>query len=38
MLAIIEKCQNGIEYSDSELKTVKKVKSDVMKKILSLKN
>ena len=38
MLAIIEKCQNGIEYSDSELETVKKVKSDVMKKILSLKN
>ena len=36
MLAIIEKCQNGIEYSDSELETVKKVKSNVMKKILSL--
>lgn len=37
MLAIIEKCQNGIEYSEPELETVKKVKSDVMKKILSLK-
>lgn len=36
MLAIIEKCQNGIEYSESELETVKKVKSNVMKKILSL--
>ena len=36
MLGIIEKCQNGIEYSESELETVKKVKSNVMKKILSL--
>ena len=38
MLSIIEKCQKGAEYSESELETVKKVKSNVMKKILSLKN